>query len=519
MVMLRTDRMQEQDLAGVSHFRRVQEVQECNPEKMAIVVCDMWDAHHCLNAVRREAELVGPMNKMLEAARKKGMLIIHSPSSCMEPYKDFPGRKMAQAAPTAKNLPADIGAWCYKIPAEEQGTYPIDQTDGGEDDDPAEHAQWHKQLAAKGLNPKAPWKKQVAGLTIHDEDAISDSGVEIWNLLEARGINTVILCGVHTNMCVLGRPFGLRQLAKNGKNVILLRDMTDTMYNPARPPYVSHFAGTQLIIEHIEKYVCPTMTSADLFGGDPFQFSKDRHHILMIIDEDEYNTKETLVEFRNREFRPLGLSSRISPLVIPVGADSPSLAKLISRADLVLVSVRRRMAAPETIAALKSHVAAGKPLVGIRTASHAFEVRDEAKKKELLAQGLADWTTFDAEVLGGHYANHHEVGPKTAVTIAEKGTNHPILLGIKAEELVGSGSLYLTRPLAKSAVPLLIGTVPGHEPEPIAWTNLAGSKQARVFYTSLGHPTDFENPQFRKLLLSGIFWTLEPDYSDVKIGE
>ena len=255
-----------------------------------------------------------------------------------------------------------------------------------------------------------------------------------------------------------------------------------------------------------------------VIGGDPFQFSKDRHHILMIIDEDEYNTKETLVEFRNREFRPLGLSSRISPLVIPVGADSPSLAKLISRADLVLVSVRRRMAAPETIAALKAHVAAGKPLVGIRTASHAFEVRDEAKKKELLAQGLADWTTFDAEVLGGHYANHHEVGPKTAVTIAEKGTNHPILLGIKAEELVGSGSLYLTRPLAKSAVPLLIGTVPGHEPEPIAWTNLAGSKQARVFYTSLGHPTDFENPQFRKLLLSGIFWTLEPDYSDVKVG-
>ena len=63
-------------------------------------------------------------------------------------------------------------------------------------------------------------------------DAISDSGVEIWNLLEERGINNVILLGVHTNMCVLGRPFGLRQMAKNGKNVVLMRDMTDTMYNP-----------------------------------------------------------------------------------------------------------------------------------------------------------------------------------------------------------------------------------------------------------------------------------------------
>ncbi len=46
----------------------------------------------------------------------------------------------------------------------------------------------------------------------------------------------MILLGVHTNMCVLGRPFGLRQMAKNGKNVVLMRDMTDTMYNPQSGP-------------------------------------------------------------------------------------------------------------------------------------------------------------------------------------------------------------------------------------------------------------------------------------------
>jgi nicotinamidase-related amidase len=193
----------------------------------------------------------------------------------MEPYKDHPGRKRAVSAPKAKNLPAEIDKWCYKIPAEEKGKYPIDQTDGGEDDDPAEHEAWHAKLKAMGRNPKAPWKSQHAGITIDDRDAISDSGIEIWNLLASRGIDNVILVGVHTNMCVLGRPFGLRQMAKNGKNVVLMRDMTDTMYNPQKWPYVSHFKGTELIVEHIEKYVCPTITSDQVIGGLPFRFKGD----------------------------------------------------------------------------------------------------------------------------------------------------------------------------------------------------------------------------------------------------
>ncbi len=243
--------------------------------KTVIIVCDMWDAHHCLNAVRREEEMVPRMNEVLEKARSQGVFIIHAPSSCMDAYKDHPARKRAQAAPKAKNLPTDIDKWCRQIPTEEKGKYPIDQTDGGEDDDLKEHEAWHAKLAAMGRNPKAPWKSQHAGLKIHDADAISDSGVEIWNLLEERGISNVILVGVHTNMCVLGRPFGLRQMAKNGKNIVLMRDMTDTMYNPKKAPFVSHFEGTRLIVEHIEKYVCPTITSDQIIGGKEFRFKGD----------------------------------------------------------------------------------------------------------------------------------------------------------------------------------------------------------------------------------------------------
>lgn len=242
------------------------------PSQTAIIVCDMWDSHHCPNAVKRVVELAPHMNRVLEKGRALGMLIIHAPSSCMAAYKDHPGRKLAQSAPKATNLPNDIGKWCYKIPSEEKGTYPIDQSDGGCDCTAAEQAAWDEVLRKQGRNPKAPWKKQIDILKIADKDAISDSGVEIWNLLEHRGIKNVILVGVHTNMCVLGRPFGLRQMAKNNKNVMLMRDMTDTMYNPKRKPYVSHFRGTELIIEHIEKYVCPTITSDQLLGGKPFQF-------------------------------------------------------------------------------------------------------------------------------------------------------------------------------------------------------------------------------------------------------
>jgi nicotinamidase-related amidase len=256
-------------------FETRERAERWEPKKAAIIICDMWDLHHCKRAVNRVQELAPRMNEVIARARSQGVFIIHAPSSCMAPYEDTPMRRRAKDAPRAKNLPKDIGTWCHRIPAEEKGRYPIDQSDGGEDDDPAEHAAWVEKLTALGRNPKAPWKSQIDVLTMDERDAVSDSGVEIWNLLEDRGIDHVILMGVHTNMCVLGRPFGLRQMAKNGKHVVLMRDMTDTMYNPASWPHVSHFRGTELIIEHIEKFVCPTITSDQILGGKPFRFKND----------------------------------------------------------------------------------------------------------------------------------------------------------------------------------------------------------------------------------------------------
>jgi hypothetical protein len=79
---------------------------------------------------------------------------------------------------------------------------------------------------------------------------------------------------------VLGRPFAIRQLVRLGFDVVLVRDMTDTMYNSQKKPFVDHFTGTDLVVEHVEKYWCPTITSVDLVGGAPFRFKEDKRPTL-----------------------------------------------------------------------------------------------------------------------------------------------------------------------------------------------------------------------------------------------
>lgn len=480
-------------------------VEKWEPRQTAMIVCDMWDAHHCLNAVRRVEDMAPRMNQVLENARQRGVLIIHAPSSCMEPYKDHPGRKRAQDAPKAANLPEDIAKWCTRIPPEEKLKYPIDQADGGEDDDPVEHVRWHERLAGMGRNPRSPWKAQIDVLKIHDQDAISDSGVEIWNLLEQRGIRNVVLLGVHTNMCVLGRPFGLRQMSKNGKNVVLMRDLTDTMYNPERWPYVLHHVGTDLIVEHIEKCVCPTITSADFISGTAYRFPTDRRSLLIVIGDDEYKTEVTLPAFAKQELEPRGFQVKIIHADSANPNDFPGLTDAVRAADLVLVSVRRRTPIKDQLEAIRTHVAAGKPIVGIRTASHAFSLRD----KKPLPDNVGSWPEFDASVLGGHYAGHHPDGPKSALSVAPGAKEHPVLRGVDLSQFAGTGSLYRNVPLAGSTTPLLLGTIPNQPAEPVAWTNTARAGRGRVFYTSLGHAADFDNPAFRKLLLNGICWSLD----------
>ncbi len=259
---------------GDGGFVSVNRQESWQTEQTAMIVCDVWDYHHSRNAVERLEAFAPRLNEVLNEARRRGVTIIHAPSDCMDFYHDHPARIRALAAPQASHVPYAIDAWCSAIAREQSGVFPIDQADGGEDDDPQQLAAWREKLAAMGRNPQLPWQTQSPLITIDDDqDFISDSGSEIWNILSERKIRNVVLTGVHVNMCVLGRPFGLRQMARNGMHVVLMRDMTDAMYNPASWPYVDHHEGTRRVIEHIERYVCPTISSDQWIGGEEFQLS------------------------------------------------------------------------------------------------------------------------------------------------------------------------------------------------------------------------------------------------------
>jgi hypothetical protein len=117
-------------------FFELERNEKWDPTYTAVIVCDMWDSHSCQNAVLRVEELVPRMNELVLALRKRGVTIIHAPSDCMEYYQDHPGRKLALDTPKAQHFPQSISKWCYQIPAEEQGLYPLDQSDGGNYDDP-----------------------------------------------------------------------------------------------------------------------------------------------------------------------------------------------------------------------------------------------------------------------------------------------------------------------------------------------------------------------------------------------
>lgn len=489
---------------GAPQFHRLTKQVDWPANKTAVIVCDVWDAHHSINAVRRLDEFVARLDEVLTTARDAGAVIIHSPSDCMPQYVDHPARHRAvQARQGIKTLPESIKLWCSQIPSEEAAVYPIDQSDGGEDDDPEEHLEWARKLANEGRNPATPWLKQNPKITIHpDRDYISDRGDEVWSILEKNEIEHVILTGVHTNMCVLGRPFGLRQLTRVGADVVLMRDMTDTMYNPQRWPFVSHFTGTDRIIDHVERHICPTITSDQLLGGKPFRFKDDlRPHVVFVIGESLYDTTSTLPKFAEAN---LGKTCRVSYVYADTEDKNhfPGM-EVVKTADLVVLSVRRRTPPTEQLKILRDYVASGKPIMGLRTSSHAFALRDGSPQPP-----LADWPELDKEIWGGSYHGHYPDTVKSKIVVAPGQEDHPWLRGVGPLPWEQSGSLYQPSPLAASATLLLSGEAQGKPSEPVAWT-YTRADGGTSFYTSLGHPGDFEQASFNHFLSRAIHGMLE----------
>jgi hypothetical protein len=210
----------------------------------AVIICDMWDKHWCKDAEARCEILARRMAPVLAVLRTKGVAIIHAPSDCMDYYKDAPQRKRMLAIPKfAPPQPLKIN----------DPPLPIDDSDGGCDD-------------GAPSSPYKAWTCENPAIPIAENDFISDNGGEVYDLLHYRGIKNLLVMGVHANICVLNRPFAIKQMTRWGIRCILVRDLTDALYNPKRRPYVSHEEGTKQVIEYTEKFWCPSVSSTDLLA-------------------------------------------------------------------------------------------------------------------------------------------------------------------------------------------------------------------------------------------------------------
>ncbi len=224
--------------------------------------------------------------------------------------------------------------------------------------------------------------------------------------------------------------------------------------------------------------------------------------VVFVIGENEYHTWETLPEFANGELAPLGFKclSVIASSEVKDSAFTNFTA--IKDADLIVLSVRRRAPPTEMMNLLRAHLQAGKPLVGIRTASHAFA-------PDTVKPGHEAWPAFDTEIFGCSYHGHYDNGPGKRETLARiqvVSHAHPIVAGIATNGLTSTGSLYKITPGPGVDVLMTAQLDNSSEVQPVALANTTGNR--RVFYTSLGTPEDFKNPNFRRLLLNAIYWSI-----------
>lgn len=223
--------------------------QALRADRTALLICDMWDRNWSRAANVRVDELAPRIDALARMLRDAGVVIIHAPSDTMSYYADHPARLRVTALPPCRLPPTGEHA---------DPPLPIDDSDGGSDSNDG-HEPVHTRT----------WSRQTDAISIDaDADFISDDGDEVYAIMQASGVDHLLLCGVHANMCILDRSFGIKNLVPRGLRVTLLREFTDALYNPAMRPYVSHDEGTRLVIAYIEKFWCPTAANVRISSLD-----------------------------------------------------------------------------------------------------------------------------------------------------------------------------------------------------------------------------------------------------------
>jgi type 1 glutamine amidotransferase len=251
-------------------------------------------------------------------------------------------------------------------------------------------------------------------------------------------------------------------------------------------------------VEHIEKYVCPTITSTDLLDGPAARFAEDdRPHVVFLVSDDHYDADKTLPAMAQTLREQYGCHGTV--LHGQGGSDIPATGQL-EDADCLVLYIRRLALPKAQLDRVRDYLDSGKPLVGLRTASHAFDVRGQAR------EGQAEWPEFDAQVLGGSYHGHGPNDQGTDVAVVPEQAGHPLFEGVPPANWHSRGSLYYTSPVNPDATVLMTGSIAGRT-EPLTWVR--SCRDSRIVYTGLGHPDDFERPAFRRLLTNAIYFAMD----------
>ena len=225
-------------------------------------------------------------------------------------------------------------------------------------------------------------------------------------------------------------------------------------------------------------------------------------HVVMLVAEREYQTDQSLDRFAKQRLADSYRTTMV--LADPVDRNRLVGIEAVSEADVLLVSVRRRALPATQLDIIRRYVGQGKPVIGIRTANHAFSLRNQEPP-----QGRAVWSDWDQQVFGGNYTNHYGNQLKATVNVEpSKAVDPSLVRDLNDRPFVAGGSLYKVSPLDAQAVPFLFGRVDGNPPEPVAWT-YRRRDGGKSFYTSLGHADDFRGDHLPQLLVNAIEWSLK----------
>ncbi len=275
-------------------------------------------------------------------------------------------------------------------------------------------------------------------------------------------------------------------------------------------------------------------------------------HIVLISGDEEYRSEEALPQLGKILAKHHGFHCRVLFAIDPKTGfinpnnlqNIPGLSS-INNADLIVVFLRRRNLPDEQMKVIDDYLSAGKPVVGIRTATHAFLPSHSstwAHYGDTYQGEKKEWAGgFGRFVLGETWVNHHgkHKHESTRGIIAPGAAGLPILRGIKDGEIWGSTDVYEVRlPLPGDSRPLVLGQVTtrkgkydesdrfyGMRPDdgppvsgaknnpmmPIAWTKtyqIPSGERGRAFCSTIGASVDLTNEAVRRLLVNAVYWGL-----------